>query len=82
MRCNVCLLAMLAMRVTFSQAAITYIDALPGVNTMLADGTAMAAGTHDIEDNPIADDKWDLRTFANGGTIISSNNAVPSTASA
>lgn len=69
-----------------SQGAVLYVDAVldPSqgtVNTTLADGTPVAAGT-DYELVPGSvpaanntDNKWDVRsTFANGGTIVSAGN--------
>lgn len=55
---------------TIASAQITYVDADCSTNTTLADGTAytpIASTAHD--------DEWNLRPYANGGTILSSNDA-------
>lgn len=62
------------------QAQVTYIDSVLDssfgtVNTTLADGTAIAAGTHYEVNSNASDDKWGIRFFANGGTVISSNDS-------
>ncbi len=56
-----------------SYAEITYVDADVNSNTTLADGSALVEGTHYSTTNT-ADDLWQIRGFANGGTIISSND--------
>lgn len=48
---------------------ITYIDADCSVNTTLADGTPYAPQATTANDN-----EWNARAFANGGTILSSND--------
>lgn len=52
-------------------AAITYVDAVPNTNTTLADGSALPGlATSSTQDN-----QWDLRSFANGGSIFAANEA-------
>ncbi len=52
-----------------ASAQVTYVDAVAGGNTTLADGTAFVP-------NPAtngSDNNWSARVFANGGTIYESN---------
>lgn len=63
-----------------SQAQVTYIESVIDasfgtVNTTLADGSPLVAGTHYEVDSNASDFKWGIRFFANGGTIISSNDS-------
>lgn len=51
-------------------AQVTYIDAVVGGNTTLADGSAFVPATTTSGN----DDNWTQRAFANGGTILESNN--------
>ena len=56
------------------QAQITYLDATTGMggNTTLADGTPYTPVP-----STAADGEWNDRAFANGGTILSSNETGP-----
>ena len=55
--------------------SITYVDADPNTNTTLSDGTAMVDGTHYSSTSTANDDLWNLRAFANDGTIISAQDS-------
>ncbi len=74
----VCLVAY----VSGASAQVVYIDADVTTNTTLADGTPLVAGTHyyvtptSAPSDTIADGLWDVRQFANFGSIISSNNGA------
>jgi hypothetical protein len=52
-------------------AQITYVDADASVNTTFADGSAFAP----VLASTAVDNLWEQRPFANGGSIISSNDA-------
>lgn len=52
--------------------AITYVDADCSTNTTLADGTPYAPVASTANDN-----QWNLRAFANGGTILSASDIAP-----
>jgi autotransporter-associated beta strand protein len=53
---------------------VTYVDADFATNTTLSDGSAAVENTHFSSTNT-ADGLWQIRGFANGGNIISSNDA-------
>lgn len=66
-RCLVCA-ATLTLAVS-TTAQVTYVDAVPGTNTTLADGSVFVP-------NPLSnggDNFWTERVFANSGTILESN---------
>lgn len=56
-------------------ADVIFVDADVNSNTTLADGTAMVDGVHYLVDNVTSDGLWDVRSFGNNATVISSNNA-------
>jgi autotransporter-associated beta strand protein len=58
----------------FSNSGIVYVDADFATNTTLANGNAAGSGVHYSTLNA-ADNRWNIRAFANGGDIISSNDA-------
>ncbi len=58
-----------------SGAQITYVDADVNGNTTLFDGSALIDGVHYSSTTTDNDGLWNLRPFANGGTILGSNDA-------
>jgi hypothetical protein len=74
-----CLLFVVGTLITASTVIagpVTYVDAVINGNTTLADGSPLVSGTHFSATSTARDNQWNLRTFANGGTIIGSNEAT------
>ena len=68
---NLLVVSSLCLLATAASAQVVYVDADANTNTTNADGTPLVPVVGPI----VNDDQWQLRPFANGGTIISSNDS-------